>query len=173
MNMDQLREVMDKFVSRNFRDWPGLPSNGTLTAVRQYFNNDSDDIGEAALGNDFCQYLVVTIPGYGTPVRIWSTNIDEKVVLLDAPNPELQPGLSSLLDELGEPAAQLDTYWGTLSIPDGEWVYPERGLALFVSERDEKVFHLAVFQPTTLADYEENLRFSLRKRRMRRGGGLS
>lgn len=168
--MDQLREAMDKFVGRDFRDWQGLPSKGTLTAVRQYFNNNSDDIGEAVLGQDFCQFLVVQAAGYGSPVRVWFSPEDDEVVMLDAPSPELQPDSTSLLAALDEPAAKLDTYRGTLSIPGGEWVYPERGLALFVSGQDEKVFHLAVFGATTLADYVDNLRFSLRKRRMRRGG---
>ncbi len=162
--MDPLKEAMDQFISRDFREWQGLPTDGTLTSFRNYFANFTDDIGEAPLGEEFYQFLAVSVDGYAPPVRIWFSPQREEVVLLDAAYPELQPDLPSLLMALGEPAAKLDTYWGTLPISTGEWVYPRRGLTLFLS-KDETIFHLAVFVPTSLVYYRDHLRLSLRKRR--------
>ena len=73
------------------------------------------------------------------------------------------PGRSPIGQPFGSPAAQLDWYYGTLPIPGGEWVYPDRGITLFFSMETGKVLHLAVYHPTTLADYRSSLRPNLRK----------
>lgn len=163
--MDTWQEALNQFVERDFRDWHGLPGDDSLANIRHYFSVFSDDIGQATLGQEKCYFLMLPVTGYDGSVRAWYTPDSKKVLLLDGSYPELSPDLASLLGALGEPAAKLDTYWGTLPVAQGEWVYPDRGLTLFLSEEDNAIYHLAVFAPISLAYYQENLRLPLRKRR--------
>jgi hypothetical protein len=165
MNKNLFQEALAQFVRREFRKWQGLSAGGTLTAVRHYFSNYTDDIGEAVLGQEFFHYLVVSVDGDTPPVRVWFAADSEQVVLLDAPYLELQHDLPSLLAALVDPAAKLDTDSVTLPVSTGEWVYSDRGLTLFLSETDVTVFHLAAFAATTLSYYKDHLRLSLRTRR--------
>ncbi len=167
--MNRWQETVDQFVQRDFRAWRGLPADGSLEDIRRYFPAADQGIGQATLGQEKRNFLVLPVAGYDGPVRAWFIPDSEEVLLLDGAYPELAPDLAALLASLGEPALKLDSYWGTLAVPQGEWVYPDRGLTLFLSDEGHAVYHLAVFTPVSAADYQENLRLSLRKRRLPRG----
>ena len=165
MIMTAWQTALDQLMNGDLRQWSGLPSPGPLTIVRQYFANHTNDIGLARLGEASYRFLVIQ---HQERLRAWFVPETNYVVLLDMAYPELQPNLSTTLAALGKPKAKLDTYFGTLPIPQGEWIYPERGLVLFLNEAANTIFHLAVMAPTTLTQYQTQLRLSLRKRRRTR-----
>jgi hypothetical protein len=105
---------------------------------------------------------MLVVPGYDHPVRIWLDG--PQALLLDVQYPTFSSEISVLLKELGEPEAKLDYVWGTLPIDGGEWVYPNRGLTLFMPANHLSVFHLAVFLRTTMQTYEENFGLHLGKK---------
>jgi len=105
---------------------------------------------------------MLVVEGYDHPCRIWLDG--PQVLMLDVQYPTFLPDVTVLLNGLGEPEAKLDYVWGTLPIERGEWVYPNRGLTLFVTPSNLSVLHLAVYLRTTLQTYEENFRLHLGKK---------
>jgi hypothetical protein len=90
--------------------------------------------------------------------------VDGTLVLFDGMNPELAGPFATLRDDLGTPAGRLDWERGTLKIRGGEWVYPERGITLFVDpDAANTALHVAVYHVTTLDVYRRTLRPHLGK----------
>jgi hypothetical protein len=70
-------------------------------------------------------------------------------------SPEHFPGL---LVKLGEPAAKLDFIFANVELKAGEWVYPERGLTLFMNPENGYLLRVAAYPKTTLEHYRKDLR---------------
>jgi hypothetical protein len=122
----------------------------------------NEGYGLARLGARKREFRMLIVPGYEHAVRVWTD--DSRVLLLDIQYPSFSTEVAVLLKELGEPHAKLDYDWGTMRFEKSEWVYPDRGLALFLAPDASRVFHLAVFPRTTVQGYEENFQLHLGKR---------
>lgn len=83
------------------------------------------------------------------------TYLRRDMILFDGQNPEMPCTGSELVKALGEPAAKLDWDAGTLPLPGMEWVWPERGIALYLGGDPDHVAHVALFASTTLEDYQQ------------------
>jgi hypothetical protein len=160
-----LRPVTDG----DLRGWRGLPSDLTLAEVTADFPRDSDWAGSAQLGRCHREagYLWVDMPDH-EKLRVWFDS--ERVVLLDLACSRLrvQPGLLAGLFEAGlfeESPASLDTWQGTLPMPQSELVFPAHGLAAFVNHETKAIWHMALFPPVTLDAYMDDLRIDMQTRR--------
>lgn len=154
--------ALQNFAAREFANWTGLPESCSLAEVTQQFRLMNEGYGLARLGERKREFRMLIVAGYEHPVRVWTD--DSRVLLLDIQYPSFSAEVAVLLKELGEPQAKLDYDWGTMRFEGGEWVYSERGLALFLAPDASRVFHLAVFPRTTMQDYEENFQLHLGKR---------
>jgi hypothetical protein len=152
--------------ARELRSFEGLSSSTSLDDVAAVFDLDRSWRGEGVLGSakHRTRWLSAAAPGFGWGVRVWAD--DDAVVLLDATDLTLAEELASLLGALGEPEAKLDSYQGTLEIAGNEYVYPRRGLTLYVNPDHDALLRFAVFSPTSLALYRQNLRLDLRMKRL-------
>jgi hypothetical protein len=144
--------------TRSFVGWTGLPPDCTPDAM---FGEPFDEAEwpTRTLGREDTHWIQVEVPGYYSPtisVR------DGKIVLFDGMNPELDGGWPPLAADLGEPEAKLDWYRDIVLMKDGEWVYPARGITIFGRAAGNAALHIAVYAPTTLAEYEASLRPDLR-----------
>lgn len=167
-------DALRRFAARDFAGWAGLAVGTTVADVAAVF--EIDDVPQpATLGSQRREagWVTVEAAGYERGIRVW---IDAReVVLLDGPDPELPKGLFSLLEQLGQPEVRLTSYLGTLPIEGSEWVYPSRGIAIYLNPETMLPLRIAAFVPTTLAIYEARLRLDLETRRLplpRRPGGL-
>jgi hypothetical protein len=154
------------FARRDFHDWRGLAPNTSLGETAAIFEVDDDWRGVAKLGSDRREatWVSAQVEGYEKAVRVW---LDEALVLLiDAESPTLLTGLPMLLRAIGTPEAKLDSYLGTFPLPESEWVYPGRGLTLYVNPENGILLRLAVFAPATLDVYRRRLRLDLQMRRL-------
>lgn len=89
-------------------------------------------------------------------IRAW---IDPKgaLVLLDT---EWPPGAeSAYLAVLGEPETRLDYAWRGAPHPRSELVWPRRGVVVVAMPGVRGVHRVGVFAPTSLAEYETQLRY--------------
>ena len=149
---------------RDFRRWPGLPAGCSLTDVTSAFPLLNDGVGLTILGEQNADFRMVMVDGYDSPVRVWSN--DDLVLMLDIEFPQLSTSLDALLAEIGEPEAKLDSFLSTLRLEQNEWVYPSRGLTLFINPDNDVLLRLAVYSPTTLDVYKKELKMNLQTRRL-------
>ena len=148
--------------TRGFVGWQGLPAC-TGDQLFDGFPADLSDRAKRPLGSSFSSavFVLLELPGYYRPMA----NVrDGKLILVDGMNPEIGD-VPALLADLGEPKAKLDWDFGTLPFSEREFVYPERGITLFLNTERDKALHVAVFAATDLETYLETLRPHLRKTR--------
>jgi hypothetical protein len=160
-------EALRAFAARRFADWRGLPAC-TLADIRRHFELLDDEPHPGQLGRRAASWTAMTVEGYDEPVQLWFD--EQHVLLLLAEYPEL-PDWPALAKKLGEPAAKLDSHLSTLLIPGSEWVYPGRGISLFVNPENMALLRVAVYAPATLAEYEAGLRLRFKQRRLPDGDG--
>jgi hypothetical protein len=159
------------FAGRDFREWKGLAPNTSLADAAAVFTVDDGWRGKGRLGDDRREatWVSAAVDGYDKAVRIW-LDLD-RVILMDAESPTLATDLPTLLQTIGAPEAKLDAYLGTFLIPESEWVYPGRGLTLYVNPENGILLRLAVFVSTTPDVYRRSLRLDLRMRRLHQSKG--
>jgi hypothetical protein len=139
--------------ARKFVGWRGLPAG---CSPADLFGIAADDEwGTRRLGGQSAQQRLLDVAGYHRPLL---TVRDGVVVLFDGAYPELDGGWEALHADLGDPVSRLDYQDGTIVVAAGEWVYPDRGIAVYLSSDASKVYHVAVFAPTTLETYQDRLR---------------
>lgn len=151
--------------TREFVGWQGFPPHCTasdLFANLPHLPSDPADRPVRPLGENFQRavFQVLDLPGYYRPTVSFR---DDALVMFDAMNPDLALGFAPLEADLGAPAARLDWYYGTLEMPGGEWVFPARGITVFLNSTFDRALHLALYHPTSLATYLADLRPHLRK----------
>ena len=168
-NLDQ-RYVNDcqariqQLVSRDFKQSTGLPEGCLLSDLTEIGVQIKEGEGVARLGQRKTNFRMLVVEGYEHAVRVWLAA--EKVLLLDVKYPQIDPDLPTLVAQWGEPAAKLGSYLGTLLLPESEWVYPQRGVTLFINPKNNILLRLAVYPPTTLESYQERLRLNLQRKRL-------
>jgi hypothetical protein len=154
---------LKQFARRQFSHWQGLVADCTRADLDALFPRDDDWIGTGMLGEGEYDYIWLSSSGYENPVRAWLDG--ERLALLEVESPALA-NPTRLLSALGEPDARLDAYRYTVLVTAGEWVYARRGLTLFVYPTENYIYHLAVYAPCSVAEYEHNLRPDLKVTRL-------
>lgn len=155
--------VGKKIADRDFVGWTGIPVECDAAALFGGLPADLASRPRRNLGDELtpAMFWVLDLPGYYRPTASF---VDGKLVLFDGMNPELGGGFAALRDDLGAPVARLDWERGTLPIAAGEWVYPARGITVFVDpEAPDTALHIAVYHATTLDAYRRRLRPHLGK----------
>jgi hypothetical protein len=147
-------EAKQAIEARRFVGWRGLPAGCTPDAMFGV-KFEEKEWPARMLGKKSTRWLQLETPGYYRPMV---SVRDGKVVLFDGMNPELDGGWAPLAADLGEPEAKLDWHRDTLLMKGGEWVYPARGITIFGRAAGDDALHVAVYAPTTLAEYEASLR---------------
>lgn len=90
-------------------------------------------------------------------IQVW-VDASGKVVLIDADGP---PGeRQAWLDALGAPETMLDYRFRRGALKDAEKLWLSRGIVVIAVTGAPAVKRFGVFAPTTLADYEANLRYA-------------
>jgi hypothetical protein len=158
---DLLRPITDE----DLRGWQGLPSDLAVAHLTSVFPRDSDWTGAAQLGRRHreASYLWVDIPGPDGKLRIWF--VDDRVIMLDLACSGIKVHTSQLAGLFSEVPAALDTWQGTLAMPESELVFPAHGLAAFINRETDVIWHLALFTAVSLETYENDLRLSMKRRR--------
>jgi hypothetical protein len=161
-------DTIEIFARRDFARWYGLPASTSIDDVADILDVDRSWHGAGFLGSDkrSARWLSAAAPGFGQGIRVWID--DAQVLLLDAPSLTLVDGVDVdvLLRGLGKPAAELESYLGTLAIARSELVYPERGLTLYVNPENGILLRAVAYEPGKLEHYMRRLRLDLRARRL-------
>jgi hypothetical protein len=165
MSTTSCAAVVRQLISKELGSWHGLPSGCTLADLR----TAGLEIGETepvrTLGEAQVQasYRNARTAAFSENPQVWLR--DGAVVRISVEHPGL-PELPALLGALGAPEAKLDAWAATVPkrIPESEWVWPSRGIALVISGGEPPAEQLIVFAPTTLAQYRAQLRYDVAPR---------
>jgi hypothetical protein len=158
---------------RDLRGFIGLADATTLDDVATVFDLDRSWHGQGVLGSarHRTDWFSAAEAGFGRGIRVWTQG--EIVVQIDATNVDLIEPLSSLLGAFGEPEAKLNSFQGTFEVESNEYVYPRRGLTLYVDHAIGMPLRIAAFAPCGLEHYQYDLRLDLRQKRMPPSRGSS
>jgi hypothetical protein len=166
---ERCRDAFEAFARREFGAWEGLPAGCGLAGLRAAAERVDEEPVAGRLGSPTrqVQYHAVALGDSAGPARAWVSG--GAVVLLDSELPSVPGGAAQLERELGPPAVRRAARWDVLELPEGEWVWPDRGVAALVGGEGMRVLRLLVFSPAPLAAYDERLRPGFGVREFREG----
>ena len=145
------------FLEKRFAQLRGLPAACRLDDVATELGGraapDGGWLGEQGRQASF---RAAVVPGYADPIRVWYDQ--GALLMLYADFPEPPGGWTALRAALGTPEAKLDYRWDVVTVAGGEWVYPSRGLSVFLTPSLDRVVQIADFTPTSLTAYRRSLR---------------
>jgi len=155
------RDAVHQMNAKQLTTWQGFPAHCGLADLRSAGVELGEDETAATLGEaaEHASYRKARFAGYAESPVIWLR--DGAIAQISVDDPELGD-VPGLLVTLGAPAAKLDAWARTTptTIPEAEWVWPARGLALRLSSDRRIAIQLIVFAPTTLERYRAALRYA-------------
>lgn len=164
-DMTTCNRALEQIKNRDFIAWKGLPSACDWSLFAGELPKEWELVAERFLGSNFVRGKVLKVEAEGY-LQASMAFLDEKAILFEAKGPELATSLETLLHDLGAPADKLDWQFGFLSCPKSEYIYPERGITLFMNTDLTKVYHIALYASTSLENYLENIRPKFGKKRL-------
>ena len=140
--------------NRDFREWRGLPQGCNWPSVHDERSADPREwwVRRLQTEPDSAWTESADLAGYYQPRFTYHRG---DLLLFDGRNPELACSGPELVKALGKPAAKLDWDSGTLHLVGMEWVWPERGIALYLGGDEEHVSQIGLFRPMTLEEYQK------------------
>lgn len=156
--------ALKSFVWPHLEHWKGLDVDCALPAVSEAWSYADDGWrGSRYVGEEPRALAWVSATGGGFPdsVRVWLDG--PRVVMLETQVLGKASDLKALVAKLGPPAATLDAFF-EVKMEKSEWVYPDRGLTLFVNPENHILLRAVGYAPTTLENYRRHLRPSTRSR---------
>jgi hypothetical protein len=146
--------------------WRGLPPACAAQALAPALRDLDPSPAMADLGLRKAFHRTGRLAASGAPVQVWTTTDETEVLLLAfEPAAFLATGAAAL-ERLGEPELRLGNARGGARLAGSEWVYPGRGLAVFVDPDTDEAWRTTLFRACTPADYEEEFRVRLLERRL-------
>ena len=153
-----LHRVFEAFAAADAPRFHGLPEGLRVADLADLARFDPDDLrpGEAGDPPQPRMWIPLDTAVYAGGLRLWLDG--EAVVALEGSHPlddaaEFRPAA-----DLGPPDATFEALLGPLTLPDGELVYGERGLAVRVNPDNGLLLGLVGFVPTTVAAYRRWIR---------------
>jgi hypothetical protein len=145
--------------------WNGLPAGTAPADLKPAVDAPADAPAMAGIGLRKALVRFGALAGTDVEAEVWVSPESSEVWLVAIDDPPFAGAPQDVLQQLGEPALRLDNALGTVRLPGSEWVYPDRGLAVFADEGDERVWRVALFTPCPPQAYEERYRVFLGQRR--------
>ena len=150
--------ALKSFAWPHLENWKGLNPECTVAAVSEAWGYVDDGWRESGWVGDEPRTLTwFGADGGGFPdgVRVWMDG--QRVVMLETEVLGDASHLEALVAKLGRPAAKLDAFFD-VKMKKIEWVYPDRGLTLYVEPHKHALLSVVGYAPTTLKNYRRNLR---------------
>lgn len=147
------------FSNKEFAQWNGIPSSCSANDVFSIFKPNSENHSTSILGNEYIRtsYKVCLVENYTEPIRVWFTG--NEIVKIEVQYVNLsQNNLEAIIQSLGEPVDKFDYYLNSVLLVKAEWVFPERGISLFLNGDHKGLVKLAVYHSISLDEYMKKIR---------------
>jgi hypothetical protein len=150
--------AIELFDHQQFSQWHGLSEDCTPSWIATHAGGDLRQANTHWLGEKKqpASFLGLKFQGYDEVVRLWFRG--DKTVILEAKYPALKD-VKSLLAHLATPTAKLDYYFGVVRNQQGEYVYPDRGITLFMNTGRDNVVKIWVYAPMDLQAYMDEIHY--------------
>lgn len=151
--------ALKAFTLSNLSQWTGLPPC-TVGDVGRAFQIAGDGWrGSGHVGDEHRPLTWVSASGGGFPdsIRVWLDG--DAVELMETEVLGQAAEAKALLSRLGAPAARLDAYFSDVLLHRAEWVFPDRGLTLFIEPETGALLRVAAYPRVTLEEYRRRFRF--------------
>jgi len=145
--------------------WRGLPAGTEPADLEPVIDAPDDAPAMTGIGRRKALVRFGELLGTDRDAEVWVSPESSEVWLVVINDPPFGATPEEVIQQLGEPALRLDSALGTVRLPASEWVYPDRGLAIFADEEDERVWRAALFPPVSAEEYDERSRVHLEQRR--------
>lgn len=160
---------IDGYLTRDPRRWTGFVPLGKNRVIACYPFTDGE--GAASIGEKPVAYRFHALPrpGFNSPFFFYFE--DQRLAFISTDFWSLDRAeCDSVLRELGPPPHRLDACFLHSEIPNGEMVFPDRGLAVGVAPATGLIVRWTAFKPCTLATYRERYRQVEPAREFEEGG---
>ncbi len=149
--------LIDLLTRGDLEAWQGWPTGcdwASLEAVANFAKPGGHTI--AGEKRHVTQVRRTTLSNLSSPLVVWHR--EGVVVRAYLQYPKIDDA-AQFIKKLGEPRIKLDSYFATVPTlkAKSEWVYPSRGISLFMSTDQSKVVAVAVYPETTVERYKNEL----------------
>jgi len=143
--------------AREYRHWNGLPETCHYPDFETTFRRLRDEFGQGTLGRTHhaANYRMHVGEGYPQNLKVWFRG--EDILLIESRHPKLPCFSQEFLRHLGKPEKELDYHLDVMRIPAGAWVYPARGITVFLDAGRNEVMGIALFHPCSLTKYLDEI----------------
>ena len=163
--MSAVSDAIARLRDGDLTSWEGLPAGTQAADLEPVVAAPADAPAMAGLGLRKAFVRFGELAGTDLDAEVWVSPESDDVWLAAIEDAPFAGTPAHVLQALGEPAQRLDNSLGTVRLPGSEWVYPDRGLAVFADVEDERVWRVALFTPCSPEEYEERYRVFLGQRR--------
>ena len=157
MGATTCNDVIETLRSGELAEWRGWPLGCGLSDLEAAIDLESG-VTNTVSGKERLptSHRAAAVDGLGEPLYVWFRGASLVKASLQYPTIK---DVAALLAALGEPPLKLDTYFSSVPTVNrgGEWVYPTRGLTLFMSSDKSNVVAVSLFPPTTEERYRAEL----------------
>ena len=150
-------EAWSMITGRDYRNWNGLPHSCSYSDFDAAFSRLRDEYGLGTLGsaNRRVMYRTHIANGYPDNLKVWFQ--ENSILLIEIKYPILPYPSEVVLEHFGPPDIKLDYQLDIMPVSHGAWVYPNRGLTLFLDSSHTKLMGIALFHSCNIAYYLEQL----------------
>lgn len=142
-----------------FFAWRGFPASCSYLDFSSNFAPLTDAYGESRLGrlSLLRRYRMHTPPGQSYSMQVWYEN--DSLLMVVITFPKLADKTQLLFDSLGEPSEKIDYHIDVGIIENGCWVYPNKGISIFVDTPGASVMKVALYKECSLEHYRDKLHY--------------
>ncbi|MBW4612992.1 MAG: hypothetical protein KME21_06855 [Desmonostoc vinosum HA7617-LM4] len=153
------QEALTLFANKDFSKWQGIPSQCQTNDVFSLYKPINEESVTGKLGSEYTPtfYKACRVENYDEPVKVWFK--ENAIVKIEVKYPQLSAQqYQAIVKALGEPTEKLDYYFSNFLISQGNWVYAEQGISLFLNTDGTNLIKLSVYYPTSMDDYKKRIR---------------
>jgi hypothetical protein len=157
MNAECKRSI-DTYLKRDIAAWRGLPDGCNRPELLSSFHFNEGQLS-TRLGEQPFEYTSHSLchPAFAQPIFFAFDRDQLRCISSDFWS--LDPELCQItLRTLGQPLHRLDAIFRGTQLPDADWIYPDRGLALCVNPDTHLIARLQGFSPCSLEIYRARFR---------------
>lgn len=159
VNKEGCGEMFRPFIEKDFQHWKPWSADCIASGLNDFFTKHSDTVkgsaGSEFMPAYFCYYKA---ENYSDKIRIW--NRDHQFLKLETEYPDINIIINDSFKLPDAGITKLDYSFGGTLVKQGEWVYPEKGVAYFLNGDYNRIIKITIFLPSTIDAYKKQVRAS-------------